>query len=274
MVGVALIAAPGGTAISPRAAGEARVVAETPGGDLAAGIVEACRVMAERGLVEHVLGHISARISERELLIRCRGPHEAGLAYTAAADVHPVRLDDPIDGIVRDLGGWTPPNELPIHTEVLRRRPEVTAVVHAHPPAVVQLSLVGAPLLPIYGAYDIPGARLAAAGVPTWPRSILVTTARLGAELADALGSAPVLILRGHGLVSVGTGAPEVAVRLAVLQAIAVDTLARTTLTVLAAGGSVRAIADDDLAGLPDLGGGFNVETMWRFLVRELPATS
>jgi ribulose-5-phosphate 4-epimerase/fuculose-1-phosphate aldolase len=174
-----------------------------------------------------------------------------------------------MDG-TRDLGGWRAPNELPIHTEVLRRRSTATAVVHAHPPAVVALSLVGARLVPTYGAYDIPGARLAADGIPTWDRSALITNAGLASAMADALGDRPVVILRGHGLVSVADGPAETAVKQAVLQAVAVDTLARTMLTILSAGGTPTPISEEDLAGLPDLGGGFNVDTLWRHLVRRI----
>jgi 3,4-dihydroxyphthalate decarboxylase len=224
-------------------------------------IATACRVMAACGLVEHVLGHISARVSNDELLIRCRGPRESGLAHTTAEDVWPV----PLRGRAGDLGGWSAPNELPIHTEVLRRRPDVDAVVHAHPPAVVAASLLDAPLLPIYGAYDIPGARMAADGIPVWERSALINNDTLAAAMADALGDRPVVILRGHGLVSAAGSVEQ-----AVLQAVAVDTLARTTLAVRQAGGVPRAIDDEDLAALPDLGGGFNVETMWRHLLTRL----
>jgi ribulose-5-phosphate 4-epimerase/fuculose-1-phosphate aldolase len=226
-------------------------------------LATACRVMAACGLVEHVLGHISARVSADELLIRCRGPRESGLAYTTADDIRPV----PLDGHP-DLGDWTAPNELPIHTEVMRRRPSVTAVVHAHPPAVVAASLLDAPLVPLYGAYDIPGARLAADGIPTWDRSVLITTGGVAREMADALADRPVVVLRGHGLVSVAEGTARTAVARAVLQAVAVDSLARMTLTILQAGGTPRPISDADLAGLPDLGGGFNVDTMWRHLMR------
>ena len=236
---------------------------------LAETVATACRVMAHTGLVEHVLGHISARVSDDELLLRCRGRNESGLAYTTADDVHLV----PLTGS-RDLGDWTAPNEAPIHTEIMRRRPGVTAVVHAHPPAVVALSLTGTALLPIYGAYDIPGARLAADGIPTWDRSVLITNSELAGAMADALGDRPVVILRGHGLVSVAEGPAETAVARAVLQAVAVDTLARTTLAILSAGGTPRPITDADLAGLPDLGGGFNVDTMWRHLVRRTDEAS
>ncbi|HEY7176676.1 MAG TPA: class II aldolase/adducin family protein [Micromonosporaceae bacterium] len=235
----------------------------TGANDLAEAVATACRVMATAGLVEHVLGHISARVSAGELLVRCRGPEESGLAYTTVDDIRLVSLDGS-----GDLGDRTAPNELPIHTEVMRRRADVSAVVHAHPPAVVNLSLVGAEFAPIYGAYDIPGARLAAGGIPVWPRSVLITDATLAGAMVDALGTRPVVVLRGHGLLSVADGPPATAVARAVLQAVAVDTLARTTLAVLSAGGDPRRIDDADLAGLPDLGGAFNVDTMWRHLVR------
>jgi ribulose-5-phosphate 4-epimerase/fuculose-1-phosphate aldolase len=226
-------------------------------------IATACQVMAERGLVEHVLGHVSGRVSADELLIRCRGPLESGLAYTTSDDVRLVAMDG-----TGDTGAWTIPNELAIHTAVLRRRPAVTAVVHAHPPDVVALSLLDVPLLPVYGAYDIPGALLAAGAIPVWSRSALITNDELGDEMAAALGDRPVAVLRGHGLVSVAEGPAETAVAQAVLQAVAVNTLARTTLTILCAGGKPEAISAADLRALPDLGGGLNVDMMWRFLVR------
>ena len=128
------------------------------------------------------------------------------------------------------------------------------------------------PLVPVYGAHDIPGARLAAGGVPVWPRSVLVDTPALGAAMAEALGDRPVLELSGHGLVSVAEGPPGTAVASAVLQAYAVDTLARVTLAVLQAGGEPTPIATEDLAGLPDLGGALNVHTLWRYLVRRTGA--
>jgi ribulose-5-phosphate 4-epimerase/fuculose-1-phosphate aldolase len=225
-------------------------------------VAAACRVLAATGLVEHVLGHISVRTGPDRLLVRCRGPQESGLADTTAADVREV----PLDG-VPDVAPWAVPNELPIHRVLLRRRPEVTAVVHAHPPAVVVYSLLDRPLVPLYGAYDIPGAALAAGGVPIWPRAALIRTDPLAGEMADALGDRPVVVLRGHGLVSVASGPPETAVPQAVLQALATDTLARTSLAVLRAGGTPRPVDDADLAELPDLGAGFTVDTMWRHLL-------
>lgn len=234
-------------------------------GWLAEFLATACQVLADTGLVEHVLGHISVRTGTDALLIRCRGPQEAGLAYTTADDIRAVGLDGG-----GELGAWSAPNELPIHTEVLRRRPDVTAVVHAHPPAVVTASLLDTPLVPVYGAYDIPGAKIAAGGLPVWPRSALITTPKLAGEMAGALGDRPVVLLRGHGLVSVAGGQPESAVARAVLQALSVDTLARTTLQLRSAGGDPVPISDADLAALPDLGSSLLVDSMWRHLERRV----
>ncbi len=230
-------------------------------------IATGCQVLAATGLSPGVLGHISVRVGPDEALVRCRGPREAGLATTTAEDVKPVRITGPT--ATGELGGWSPPNELPIHTSILRARPDVTAVVHAHPAAVVTMSLAGIAWLPIVGAYDIPAARIAADGIPTWPRAALVNSPELGDELAACLGRRPVAVLYGHGLVTVGRGSPEHALAEAVTTAYAVDSLARMTLAVRAAGSEPVAIADADLAQLPDLGAGLNVETLWRHLVSQ-----
>ena len=218
-------------------------------------IAQACRVMAARGLADGVLGHISVRVGTDRMLIRCRGPRERGLAYTEPSDVRLVDLDgqDDLDG------GYAVPAELPLHAEVLRVRPEVRCVVHAHPFAVVAADLAGHPIRPILGAFDIPGAHLAAGGVPVHPRSVLIRTSRLAREMVDSLGDRPVVVLRGHGLTAIGDSPAE-----AVLRAASVDTLARMTLAVTSAGGVPEPIAAADLAELPDLGFAFTVRTAWR----------
>ena len=222
-------------------------------------IADACRVLAVRGLADGILGHISLRVAPDRLLVRCRGPHERGLAHTTAADVHLLDFDGAPAGYGELDGGWTPPNELPLHTEVLRRRPDVRAVVHAHPPAVVAADLAGIAIRPIIGAFDIPGARLAQAGVPVYPRGVLVRDRRLAAEMVDALGDRAVVLLRGHGLTSTGGTVPE-----AVLRARSVDAIARMSLAVVGAGGTLRDLPDRDLAELPDLGAAFDETTAWR----------
>lgn len=228
-------------------------------------IADACRVLADRGLAPGYLGHVSLRVDADRLLIRCRGSREQGLAWTTPDDVHLVTLDGE-PGASGELDGWTPPNELPLHSEVLRTRDDVQAVVHAHPQAVVAADLAGLGIRPVVGAYDMPGTKLAAAGVPVYPRSVLVRDRRLAREMVEAMSGRPVVLLRGHGLTSAGTGVQE-----AVLNAIAVDQIAQLALTITAAGGTLVDIPAADMAELPDLGSAFNHDTAWRHELARLP---
>jgi len=227
--------------------------------DQRAEVARACRVLAGRGLADGILGHISLRIDTTRLLVRCRGPAERGLGFTDPADIHLVDLDGQAAGSGELEGGWAVPNELPLHTEILRARSDVVAVVHAHPPAVVAADLAGIAIRPIVGAFDIPGTRLAHGGVPVYPRGVLIRNRRLAAEMMRSMGERPVVVLRGHGLTSTGSGVAE-----AVLRALSVDTIAALSLRVVSAGGVLTDLPDEDLAELPDLGGAFNTATAWR----------
>jgi 3,4-dihydroxyphthalate decarboxylase len=234
-------------------------------------VAQACRLLAHRGLVEDVLGHISLRVSPTRALLRCRGPHERGLRFTLPGDIRLVDLDDGVGDRIVDGGadfGYSPPNEAPIHLETLRRHPAVRSVVHAHPPAVVVAGLADVPLVAMFGSYDIPAARLAAGGIPVYPRSVLIRTPQTAADMLQVMDDRPACVLRGHGLVTVGQSVSE-----AVLRALAVDRLCRIALQVVAASGSMpKPIPGADLAELPDLGSGLNHESAWRFQLASLAA--
>jgi ribulose-5-phosphate 4-epimerase/fuculose-1-phosphate aldolase len=215
----------------------------------------ACRVLALAGLAEDVLGHVSARWGVDRMLLRCRGPQDRGLLFTVEADVRLVDLDG--DG---DLyGGYALPNEFPMHSELLRARPDVGAVVHAHPPAVLLAGLAGLRFEPVFGAYNIPAWRLAAAGVPVYPRSVLVRSPALGREVVRAMGDAAVCVLKGHGATTCGPS-----VEAAVAAALNLESLARVTVALAASQAHPGAVPPDDVAELPDLGPAFNDGALWR----------
>ena len=215
-------------------------------------IATACRVLANEGLVEGILGHVSARTDDG-LLIRCRGPRERGLRHTTAEDIR-----DPGG----DTGEWRPPAELPIHTELYARRPEVGAVVHAHPRSALLCGLAGIELRPVFGAFDIPAMRLALRGVPRYERSVLITRAELAAEMVAAMGESTTCLLVGHGITVVGDTVEQATVR-----AVALERLCWVSLRLAQLGASPPAVPDADLAELPDLGGRFNDELTWSALV-------
>ena len=138
--------------------------------DLRRRIAVGCRILANAGLSEDVLGHVSVRLDDDTLLVRARGPDERGAA------VH-----DAVDDVVAVLAATAQRSPRAPTTRCrtsCRSTSPATAptrrsraVVHAHPPAVVAADLAGVPLVPLVGAYNIPAARLAAggiAGVPAW----------------------------------------------------------------------------------------------------------
>ncbi|MGH3558732.1 MAG: class II aldolase/adducin family protein, partial [Mycobacterium sp.] len=50
-------------------------------------VAQACRVAAARGLVDGILGHLSLRVDDERLLLRCRSDTDTGVAYTRPADI-------------------------------------------------------------------------------------------------------------------------------------------------------------------------------------------
>jgi L-fuculose-phosphate aldolase len=169
-------------------------------------VAKACRIIGKLELTKAATGHISARVpGTNTILIRARGPGELGVRYTTADEVIAVDFDGKkIDGRA-DLD---PPHEVFIHTWLYKKRPELGAVVHAHPATVVLFTICNKPLLPLYGAYDPSSLKLLTEGIPTYPRSITVSNNKLGEEFA---GSFPgrACLMRGHGITTCGSSVPD-----------------------------------------------------------------
>jgi ribulose-5-phosphate 4-epimerase/fuculose-1-phosphate aldolase len=223
--------------------------------DLRTTVATACRILAQQGLAADVLGHVSARLDADRILLRCRGPADRGLLFTGADDVREVDL-----GGRGDLdGGYAAPNEFHIHTELFRARPDVQAVVHAHPRDVMVADLAGVELRQVFGAYNIPASRLAHDSVPVYPRSVLIRTPELGRAVAAAVGDAGACILRGHGIVTVGESVEH-----ATMRALDLAELSRISAEVTRLGGHPQILSADDRRELPDLGSSFNDLSRWR----------
>lgn len=239
-----------------------RPAAPEDGPALRTTVATACRVLAANGLVDGILGHVSARVADDALIVRCRGEDERGLRRTQAGDIWRVSTD----GTAIDLpSGFTPPNELPIHTELMRARPEVGAVVHAHPQAALLAGLAALEPRPVFGAYNIPAMRLARDGVPVFPRPVLITRRELAADMVAAMGAADVCLLRGHGITVAGP-----TIEAAVVTAINLNALLEVTVELARLGAQPPDVDARDLAELPDLGSGFNDRMTWQALVAAL----
>jgi 3,4-dihydroxyphthalate decarboxylase len=193
--------------------------------EAATAIANSCRILGLVGAVREVTGHISTRTPEDRMLIRCRRPNDPGVGFSEPQDIREVGLDGRGTGMSEyqkpgAMGVFSVPGEYPIHAEIYRARPDVQAIVHAHPRFSVLCTVLDIPLEPYFGAYDPGALELAVRGVPTFDRSVLISTPELGSALASTLGHSSVCLMRGHGIVAVGSDVYE-----ATVNAIKLETL-------------------------------------------------
>lgn len=157
---------------------------------------------------DYVWGHVSVRDpQDRGVWIKRSG---LGLSEITPDDVHLVDRD----GNVR--AGEGPRHlEYAIHTELMASRPDVNAVVHAHPFGSIVFAATGQSLLPISHAgtmFTDPGlARFEATGD-------LIVTRELGEALAACLGMADAALMVNHGVVTVGATLGDAVVRALILE--------------------------------------------------------
>jgi HCOMODA/2-hydroxy-3-carboxy-muconic semialdehyde decarboxylase len=193
----------------PRPAAAQSASAGPPDPQLLEDLVAANHILVDQGVLDGY-GHVSARHDRdpsRFLMSRSLAPE-----LVTAADV----LEYGLDGEPVAAAGRTSYLERFIHGEIYRARPDVRAIVHSHSPSVLPFGATGAPLRPLYHM-----SAFLSGGVPVWDigraaggaTDMLVRTPALGHALAQALGARPVVLMRGHGAVVVGTSLPQVVFR-------------------------------------------------------------
>lgn len=202
-------------------------------------VAAGCRIAAREGLAREIAGHVSARVAgSDEMWIRCRGAYERGLTFTEDIAVQRTNFDGD-----RPVGAeFELPLELPIHGEIYKARPDVNAVLHAHPTYAVMCAVAGIDLRPVYGAYDSNVLKLTGKGIPVYGRSRLINDAATAADLIAVLGESDVVIMRGHGITAVGRTVEE-----AVLNGVRIERLAFFNWQLALAGVERTPISDEDL---------------------------
>jgi ribulose-5-phosphate 4-epimerase/fuculose-1-phosphate aldolase len=98
-------------------------------------------------------------------------------------------------------GGIPPTTELALHLAALRARPDVTAVLHLHPPATTLLHAVGIPIRALTTDHALALARVAE--LPYLDPG----SDELAAAVGAAVAGADVVLLRHHGCVVVADSA-------------------------------------------------------------------
>jgi ribulose-5-phosphate 4-epimerase/fuculose-1-phosphate aldolase len=199
-------------------------------------IVTGSRVLADFGVLDG-FGHVSARDPNNPshfLLSRSLAP-----ALVTSDDIMAFDLD----GNAVDARGRSVFLERFIHSEIYKARPDVMAVVHTHSPDVVPFTVSQLPLRPIYH-----NTAFLAAGAPVWDiakdfgaTDMLVRNSAIGQSLAQTLGDKSVVLMRGHGDVTVGPS-----VKVAVFRAYYTDVNARLQSQALALGGEVNYLTPEE----------------------------
>ena len=163
---------------------------------LRADIVEVGRRMNARGYVASNDGNISARLDDRRLITT---PKSVPKGFMTPDMMVIVSYEGE-----KLSGDREPSSELPMHLEVYRNRPDVNAVVHAHPPIATGFAVAGIPL-----------TRAVLAEVVTTLGSIPIaeygtpSTAELPAAVRKYIKAHDGMLLANHGAVTCGKDVPS-----------------------------------------------------------------
>src|SRR5687767_12744863 len=98
-------------------------------------MVLVCRRLWERGLIAGPDGNVSVRLSGQRILVTPAG--------MSKVDVRPDDLVEvSLDGH-RVRGTRRASSELAVHLRIYSQRPDIRAIVHAHPPIATGFSVAG-----------------------------------------------------------------------------------------------------------------------------------
>ncbi|WP_456433988.1 class II aldolase/adducin family protein [Thermosulfuriphilus sp.] len=158
-------------------------------------LIETCRRLYQRGLVAGSEGNVSLRCADGRILATPSGRNKGlleskDLCLLSAEGGH--------------LSGPKASSEMALHLQIYRLRPDVSAIIHTHPPYVLALTIAGfsltEPLL-AEGALFFKDLELAPFAVPG--------TDEVPAVVAPLIRRTNVVVLERHGLVAVGKGLEE-----------------------------------------------------------------
>lgn len=170
-------------------------------------IVQVCHLMYEKGFILASDGNVSARLGNGRILLTPSGLHKGMLQPDQLIIVTE-------EG--KQVGGarqYKPTSELPMHLEAYKQRPDVTAVVHAHPPYAVTLSIAGISMADCL----LPEAVVFLGTIPT-TRYATPSSTENAQVVRELIGSHDGLVLQRHGSLTVGNSPMQAFMRLETLE--------------------------------------------------------
>jgi L-fuculose-phosphate aldolase len=189
-------------------------------------ILHACRSMAGLGLNQGMSGNISVRAAARMIITPSATPYDA----MTPADMVRVSI-----GAGEPEGRLAPSSEWHFHHDIYVSRPDVGAIVHAHPTYCTALSMArrGIPachyMVATFGGDDVRCCGYATFGTPAL--SVLVV---------QALQDRQACLLANHGMIACGRDLAQ-----AMWRAVELEAVARQYCASLAFGGPVLLSAEE-----------------------------
>jgi L-fuculose-phosphate aldolase len=158
-------------------------------------MLEVCRRMYAKGFVAANDGNVSIRISEKILTT----PTGKSKGFLRFSDLVWVNLDGKqLEGKLR------PTSELLMHLFVYKKRKDVKAVVHAHPPYSTALAIAGIKLPDSI----MPEVITSLGEIPLAPYGTQ-STREVPDSISDLIKNHDAIILRNHGVLTVGKDLSE-----------------------------------------------------------------
>jgi len=183
-------------------------------------IIASCLEMNACGLNQGTSGNISMRVGNQMIITPSAVPYD---------ELQPAMLASlKLDAADAEFSGpLAPSSEWRFHADILRARPEVNAVVHAHPPYCTSLAIAHMEIPAAhYMVAAFGGNNVRCAGYHTFG------TAALARACVSALRERSACLMANHGMLAIGTTLAK-----AMWTAVELEALARQYYQALQIGG-------------------------------------
>lgn len=155
-------------------------------------IIDVCKRIYQKGFVASSDGNVTVRVSEDEILATPTGMSKGVLSPDQLIKVN--MKGEVVTGFLK------PSSELKLHIRVYEARPDVSAVVHAHPPISTGFAVAGIAL----DQMAIPEVIATLGRIPLAPYAT-PTTDELAHSIDELICKCNAILLANHGVLTVGS---------------------------------------------------------------------